>query len=1528
VAIANKVQSTDGSWLSLDSVALYEQIVAVSERYNAAMERELQAKLGVRFRDKEVPGKRPIREIEGVPADLMDAWSKRRLEIEARTAELTERFLAEHDRMPTAKEHIALAQTANLETREAKSDPRSYAEQRQVWHRQAAEVLGGEAGIKNILRNTLHRDAAFVTYDDKVREVGIGRTIDALEATRSTFKTSHIRAEALRQSRQLNLSPADQDRAAEDLVEAVQSKCVAMTVEEVLPPTPAPLTRSDGSSVYIRANSRSWSTPTILAAEQRVIEAGALVDGHRIDDDTLQAALMDSQADGLTLSASQEELVRTFATSGRRVELGLAPAGTGKTTAMKVLAEAWRSSGGAVMGLAPTAVAASNLGDSIDAPADTIASLTYALAQGRQLPAWAESLPEGALLLVDEAGMASTLDLDRLAQHALRKGWNVRLLGDDQQLASVSAGGVLRDMKSRFGSSTLSELRRFSDPVEGQATLDLRAGNHASLGYYFDHDRVRLVADSTAEHDLVAAWLQDRAEGHESLMMAGTNVMVDRLNYLAREHRIVTDGLTGPTLRLRRGHQVSAGDVIVTRLNDRRLRFSATNWVKNSDRWTVTEVNQDESLTVAHLETGRTICLPAEYVAAHVDLGYASTVHGAQGMTVDRAHVLVTGTEARQQFYVAMSRARHLNRVYVVDPGNSTDTHSEWLEEGIRPKSARELLEAILDRDGSAVSATTTRLESVAPERTLAASAARFHDAIATAAGAVLDGGFNLQTRGLLEAIVPGVSDAPSWPRLLAEVRLQALSGVFLRDQITTALTMDPLPRGTVDDVDVAAEVLTRIAKPASPGTSPVPWLGLVPKALFADPAWSRYLTARRVQLSDRITIVRANARSWTPVTAPPWAAPYLAYPDLVADLAVWRAVNEVDAADTRPTGPVVDDVHSRLYQQRLTARISAVDPHHEVRDWSQVPESVIEDQLWPVLARRLAIAQDSGVDVEQALSDALAAPLPMETPAAALWYRLRDALVDVDDRAPAGGRRLQPSWTSTLTTVLPESVAAAFLTAPEWGTFVDQVEAAREAGVDVEPWLRETLAGSRPSGDPVEQAALLRGRLLDHLVDHESTVVDVADERPIDTLPLLDPPTPIVQCDTPINRLLELADAAGAYYTDQYRDSSAARYIAGRFGTDLADQPVMVGYAPAGWDNLATYLRSHAAATDQELVDAGLARWTKRGTVVDIFRDRVLFGLRDTDGALVGFTGRCAPGADPATPKYINTPTTPIFVKGTVLFGLHEHREQLQAGALPVRVEGPMDAIAVTLAGNGHAVGVAPLGTALTVAQGHLIADSSQHGIVLSATDHDSAGQKAAARDYSLYTQLGLDPRELVLVNQASEDQVVKDPADAFKLDPESLSLALTLPDIAPSMAAQVIRRRLALDEDHLVENAGSRVHAARDVARIIAALPPHRWIDEMESAAAAIAHYSRTPDAISDYRHALLDASVRAALNWTQAENPVPPSESVYEALQALLSDLQQSAAEHIAPDVLAEYETGISELRWEAERWDTPEDPGIEP
>ena len=256
-------------------------------------------------------------------------------------------------------------------------------------------------------------------------------------------------------------------------------------------------------------------------------------------------------------------------------------------------------------------MAATNLGDSIDAPADTLASLTFALAHGRKLPAWADELPEGSLVLVDEAGMASTLDLDRLVGFAVSKGWNVKLLGDDQQLASVSAGGVLRDLRSRYGAATLTELRRFSDATEGQATLDLREGNHTALGFYYDQERVHLVADATAEHDLVNAWLQDRAAGHESLMLAGTNSLVDRLNSLAREHRIAAQGVAGLTLQLRRGHAVSSGDVIVTRQNDRRLRFSATNWVKNSDRWRVVEVNPDQSLNVSTWRrAARTACPP------------------------------------------------------------------------------------------------------------------------------------------------------------------------------------------------------------------------------------------------------------------------------------------------------------------------------------------------------------------------------------------------------------------------------------------------------------------------------------------------------------------------------------------------------------------------------------------------------------------------------------------------------------------------------------------------------------------------------------------------------------------------------------------------------------------------------------------------------------------------------------------------------------------------------------------------------
>ncbi len=153
---------------------------------------------------------------------------------------------------------------------------------------------------------------------------------------------------------------------------------------------------------------------------------------------------------------------------GARVQLAIAPAGSGKTTAMRALTSAWENAGGHVIGLAPSAAAAAALRDQIDThqtvQVDTLAKVTWSLAN-RQLPHWVDRIGPGTLVVIDEAGMADTLSLNAVMQHVLHRGGAVRLVGDDQQLAAIGAGGVLRDIRAQHGAAHLTELLRFADPA-------------------------------------------------------------------------------------------------------------------------------------------------------------------------------------------------------------------------------------------------------------------------------------------------------------------------------------------------------------------------------------------------------------------------------------------------------------------------------------------------------------------------------------------------------------------------------------------------------------------------------------------------------------------------------------------------------------------------------------------------------------------------------------------------------------------------------------------------------------------------------------------------------------------------------------------------------------------------------------------------------------------------------------------------------------------------------------------------------
>jgi ATP-dependent exoDNAse (exonuclease V) alpha subunit len=184
-------------------------------------------------------------------------------------------------------------------------------------------------------------------------------------------------------------------------------------------------------------------------------------------------------------------------------------------------------------------------------------------------------------VIIDEAGMADTLSLDIAVQFAINRGASVRLVGDDQQLAAIGAGGVLRDIQHSHGVLRLTELHRFTDPAEAAASLTLREGKPEALDFYLDHGRVHVGDLATTTQAAFAAWVSDRAAGLDTIMIAPTRHLVAELNRRARVHRL-DHSPAAHEVALADGNQASVGDVIITRANDRRLRLTPTDWVKTA----------------------------------------------------------------------------------------------------------------------------------------------------------------------------------------------------------------------------------------------------------------------------------------------------------------------------------------------------------------------------------------------------------------------------------------------------------------------------------------------------------------------------------------------------------------------------------------------------------------------------------------------------------------------------------------------------------------------------------------------------------------------------------------------------------------------------------------------------------------------------------------------------------------------------------------------------------------------------------
>jgi hypothetical protein len=1009
---------------------LFKATVAASETYNTALEHHLRDRLGVRFADRTdtEPGKPPVREIVGVDPALNQRWSSRRVLIKVRQGELASKFQRDHGRPPTPVEALQLAQQATLETRDAKHEPRTLAEQRATWHTQAAETLGGPDAVQAMITHALHPSSApSVVLDSEWMTATAEKVLAAVEERRSTWQVWHVRAEAQRHVRAVQVTTVKVDQLVELLVdEVLQILSISLARPEDGITEPVVLRRTDGSSVYTVAGSELFTSARILGAERRLVAAAGRTDGRVVEAETVDLAVLESAANGNALDAGQAALVRAMCTSGARLQLAIAPAGAGKTTAMRTLARAWRDSGGHVVGLAPSAAAAAQLRDATGVPADTLAKLTWSIHHGG-LPDWAERIGRFSLVIIDEAGMADTLSLDTAVQFIIGRGGSVRLIGDDQQLAAIGAGGVLRDIQASHGAVRLTDLHRFTDSAEAAATLAVRDGRPEALGFYLDRRRVH-VGDPTTTLDAVFnGWQNDCSRGLDAIMLAPTRELVSRLNQRARNHRLA-DTTPSQEVELGDGNRASVGDLIITRGNDRRLRITATDWVKNGDRWTVLSLTGAGGVSVRHVRNGRTVTLPAGYVSTATELGYASTVHTAQGVTADTMHGVVTGEESRQQLYTMLTRGRSANHIYLSVVGDG-DPHTLTPPDRIRPSTATELLEQILARDGSPSSASTLLRDHQDPAVRLGESVGRYLDALHMAAEDVIGKSAVQAMETSANRLLPGLPDEPAWPTLRGHLLLLAAAGA---DPVTE-LFIAAATRDLTSAHDPAAVIDSRIQEINElTAGGPLPWLSGIPHRLAADPAWGPYLNARSQLVAKLADQVRRTAAA----EAPAWAAqPQTPVPaELIADLQVWRAATQVDPNDLqvwraatqvdpndlRPTGPPQLGRAARIIQQPLDKRLAApvANPDGQWRQLlaAEAPRATA-DPFLPELAERLSNLTGAGFDAAFLVRSAAAAgPLPDDHPAAALWWRILDQLPPAPNQDPATSNAVPATRRATTT--------------------------------------------------------------------------------------------------------------------------------------------------------------------------------------------------------------------------------------------------------------------------------------------------------------------------------------------------------------------------------------------------------------------------------------------------------------------------------------------------------------------------------
>jgi len=369
---------------------------------------------------------------------------------------------------------------------------------------------------------------------------------------------------------------------------------------------------------------------------------------HGMDERYRKLALVRAEMRGLELSSEQRSAFE-HATGAKGLGIVIGYAGTGKSAMLGVAREAWDSAGYNVRGVALSGIAAENLEGGSGIASRTIASLEHQWAEGRDL------LTSRDVLVIDEAGMIGSRQMERVLSEADKRGAKVVLVGDPEQLQAIEAGAAFRSVTERHGGVEITEIRRQREDWQRDATRYLateRTGEAIAAYERQGHIHVSDTRD-VARSALIDRWDRDRGAipGTSQIILTYTNDEVRELNRVARE-RLRVGGALGEDVRIateRGRRKFATGDRIMFLRNERSLG------VKNGT------LGQVQSVTPARmavlLDDGRSVAFDVNEYAS-IDHGYAATIHKAQGVTVDRVHVLATPGLDRHAAYVALSRHR------------------------------------------------------------------------------------------------------------------------------------------------------------------------------------------------------------------------------------------------------------------------------------------------------------------------------------------------------------------------------------------------------------------------------------------------------------------------------------------------------------------------------------------------------------------------------------------------------------------------------------------------------------------------------------------------------------------------------------------------------------------------------------------------------------------------------------------------------------------------------------------------------